>query len=225
MFPARTRTVSPVERFFQFSLLGLVASGYFALAASGTLDRPTLVLTFIALAARALAVAGLLRIEIPHADLIADRAGVHCFLPFRRLSDLARLPDLHGARGLFPGFDQSTDGADEPGLRYTGAISFIELVAAALVSARPDFFVYLGLYVIFAIAAFMSAEIRRGMERHHRAVSPSQGRVAWRLAAVAMRAGAGILVPDRGLFLLSSAAHGAHGRDAAAGHAAPDRIL
>jgi len=34
-----------VERFFQFSLLGLVASGYLAVAGSGYLDTPTIALT------------------------------------------------------------------------------------------------------------------------------------------------------------------------------------
>ena len=42
--PAANAAVS-VERFFQFSLLGLVASGYLAVAGSGYLDAPTIVLT------------------------------------------------------------------------------------------------------------------------------------------------------------------------------------
>ena len=62
---ARTRPVESVERFFQFALLGLITSAYFALAGSGYLDRPTLVLTFIGLLIRAAMVAGVLRFEIP----------------------------------------------------------------------------------------------------------------------------------------------------------------
>ena len=54
-----------VERFFQFSLLGLITSAYFALASSGYLDRPTLILTFLGLLVRAGMVAGWLRFEIP----------------------------------------------------------------------------------------------------------------------------------------------------------------
>ena len=42
-----------VERFFQFSLLGLVASGYLAVAGSGYLDAPTIVLTAAGLLLRA----------------------------------------------------------------------------------------------------------------------------------------------------------------------------
>ena len=51
-----------VERFFQFSLLGLVASGYLAVAGSGYLDTPTLVLTAAGLLLRALLIAGVVRL-------------------------------------------------------------------------------------------------------------------------------------------------------------------
>src|SRR5215469_18620014 len=53
-----------VERFFQFSLLGLVASGYLAVAGSGYLDAPTLALTGGGLLLRALLIAGIVRFRI-----------------------------------------------------------------------------------------------------------------------------------------------------------------
>src|SRR5207302_6324811 len=53
-----------VERFFQFSLLGLVASGYLAVAGSGYLDTPTIALTTAGLALRAVLICGLFRFEI-----------------------------------------------------------------------------------------------------------------------------------------------------------------
>src|SRR5438105_659952 len=65
MLPVRrTSVAASVERFFQFSLLGLVTSGFFALAGSRFLDRPTLALTFAALVLRGLTIPGLLRFEI-----------------------------------------------------------------------------------------------------------------------------------------------------------------
>jgi hypothetical protein len=194
--------VSPVERFFQFSLLGLVASGYFALAASGTLDRPALVLTCAALVARAGAVAGFLRIEIPMrvASLLA--LAYIAFFPadVYLISRDFLTATVHAV--CFLASIKILTARTNRDYLYTGAISFIELIAAALLSAKPGFFGYLGLYVVFAIAAFMSAEIRRGLERHQKAVSPAKGRVAWRLAAVACAAGAGILVLTAGLFLI-----------------------
>ena len=42
---ASTSAVSPVDRFFQFSLLGLLASGYLAVVGSGYLDVPTMAIT------------------------------------------------------------------------------------------------------------------------------------------------------------------------------------
>ena len=49
---APPRAIAPpkiVARFFEFSLLGMVASGFFAVAASGYLDWPTAALTLSAL--------------------------------------------------------------------------------------------------------------------------------------------------------------------------------
>src|SRR5689334_20134098 len=53
-----------VERFFQFSLLGLVASGYLAVAGSGYLDVPTIALMAAGLMLRALLIYGVVRLEI-----------------------------------------------------------------------------------------------------------------------------------------------------------------
>src|SRR5260370_25234415 len=56
---------SPVERFFQFSVLGFVASGYFAVVGSGFLDFPTTVLMAAALVIRGLYSAGVLYYRVP----------------------------------------------------------------------------------------------------------------------------------------------------------------
>src|SRR3954447_3546477 len=53
-----------VERFFQFSLLGLVASGYLAVAGSGYLDTPTIALTTAGLLLRAILICGWLRFDV-----------------------------------------------------------------------------------------------------------------------------------------------------------------
>src|ERR1700685_2793224 len=53
-----------VERFFQFSLWGLVVSGYLAVTGSGYLDTPTLMLTGAGLLLRALLIAGVLRFNL-----------------------------------------------------------------------------------------------------------------------------------------------------------------
>src|SRR6185295_6300854 len=57
-------TAVSVERFFQFSLLGLVASGYLAVAGSGYLDTPTVLLVTAGLVLRGLWIYGAWRFEI-----------------------------------------------------------------------------------------------------------------------------------------------------------------
>src|SRR5262249_25095825 len=58
------RPAAAVEKFFQLSLLGLVASGFLAVAGSGYLDMPTILLTAAGLMLRAAIVAGLFEFEI-----------------------------------------------------------------------------------------------------------------------------------------------------------------
>ena len=57
---ARAHLLQPVDRFFEFSLLGLLASGFLALAGSGFLDAPTLLLTAGGIAARLLKIVGVI---------------------------------------------------------------------------------------------------------------------------------------------------------------------
>ena len=62
-----------VERFFQFSLLGMLASGYFAVASSGYLDWPTQAAILLGLILRFAKVAGWWE-----CDLSNRAAGAHC---------------------------------------------------------------------------------------------------------------------------------------------------
>src|SRR5690242_12943169 len=74
MAPRDGSPAVPVERFFHFSLLGLVTSGYLAVAGSGYLDTPTVALTAAGLILRALFICGWLRFEIP--DSAATRVTI-----------------------------------------------------------------------------------------------------------------------------------------------------
>src|SRR5438067_8892487 len=80
--PSSTTGVrSPVDRFFEFSLLGLLASGYLAVAGSGYLDFPTVLLTAVALLLRGLLVSGLVSYEIPPRIVAAATVGYMGFYP------------------------------------------------------------------------------------------------------------------------------------------------
>ena len=48
---------------------------------------------------------------------------------------------------------------------YTAVIAFLELLAAAILSINFNFFLFLALYLLFAIAALTSGEIRRSIDR------------------------------------------------------------
>jgi hypothetical protein len=191
-----------VERFFQFSLLGLVASGFFALAGSHYLDRPTLALTFVALALRGLNVAGWLKLEIPPKLISAAALGYVLFYPFDFyvLSHDFLTATVHGV--CFLAAIKILTAENNRDYLYTGIVAFIELIGAAILSFQAGFFAWLALYILFAMAAFTSAEIRRGLERGEQIVSPPGARLGWRLAIVAVTATAGILVITAGLFLI-----------------------
>src|SRR5580704_2150708 len=58
------RSAAAVEPFFQMSLLGLVASGFLAVAGSGYLDIPTIVLASAGLLLRGAMAAGLVHLDV-----------------------------------------------------------------------------------------------------------------------------------------------------------------
>src|SRR5580693_7157182 len=64
MAPQDAAATPSIERFFGFSLLGLVASGYLAVAGSGYLDAPTIALTAAGLLLRTFILAGFVRLRI-----------------------------------------------------------------------------------------------------------------------------------------------------------------
>jgi protein-glutamine gamma-glutamyltransferase len=191
-----------IERFFQFSLLGLISTAYFALAASGYLDRPTLLLTFAGLLLRAAMALGLYRREIPVHLVSAAALGYVAFFPidFYFLSHDFLVATVHGV--CFLATVKILTARSNRDYVYAGVISFVELIAAALLSVQSSFFGYLALYVVFAIGAFTSAEMRRRFQNNANAVSPARARIGWRLGVVAVLATCGILVITLGLFLI-----------------------
>ena len=183
-----------MERFFQFSLLGLVASGFLAVAGAGYLDLATVALTTAGLAVRALSIAGW-----PHIDL-SDRAvaWIAALYAVFFLADWLVL-----SRGLLPAAVHlafflmvmkavtAKTGRDH---LFLAAVAVLELAAAALLSIDLKFFLALLLYLLFAIAALTSSEIRRSLRRSA-AVRPHDGprRFHLRLALLAGFIAAGIL--------------------------------
>ena len=163
MAPRDASPAVPVERFFQFSLLGLVASGYLAVAGSGYLDAPTVLLTAAGLLLRALLICGWLRLEI--SDRLATRATI-VYSAFYVVDYLALSREFLSATVhlvFFLAVVKILTAKTSRDHLYTAVIAFLELVAAAILSVNFNFFLFLALYLLFAMAALTSGEIRRSM--------------------------------------------------------------
>jgi transglutaminase-like putative cysteine protease len=191
-----------VERFFQFSLLGLVASGYLAVAGSGYLDLPTVVLTSAGLVLRGLLIYGLVRFEISErASTIATVSYTafylldYFFLSREFLSATVHLVFFLAVMKVL------TARTNRDHL-YTAVIAFLELVAAAILSSNFNFFLFLALYLVFAIAALTSGEIRRSMHKTTSTARSGLKRFQPRLALLAASVSLGILLLTAGLFFL-----------------------
>ena len=202
MVRADASAVAPVERFFQFSLLGLVASGYLAVAGSGYLDKATLILTTAGLFFRALLICGWVRLDISErATTIVSIAYsgfyiVDYFLLSRGLVEAT----VHLV--FFVAVMKILTAKTTRDHLYTAAIAFLELLAAAILSINFNFFVCLALYLLFAMAALSSGEIRRSMHKSAATARVGMKRFHARLAGLAVLLTAGILGLTAGLFFL-----------------------
>ena len=163
MAPRDASPAVPVERFFQFSLLGLVASGYLAVAGSGYLDTPTVLLTAAGLLLRALLICGWVRLEISEPP---GHAGTIIYSAFYVVDYLVLSRGFLGATVhlvFFLAVMKILTAKTSRDHLYTAVIAFLELVAAAILSVNFNFFLFLALYLLFAMAALTSGEIRRSM--------------------------------------------------------------
>jgi transglutaminase-like putative cysteine protease len=150
-----------VNRFFEFSLLGMLAAGYFAVLGSGFLDWPTAALTLLGLCARALAVAGVVKIEPPPRVVAALAIAYIGFFPvdYYYVSGTFLAATVHMV--FFLAVLKLLTAKTPRDFGYLKAIAGLELVAAAVLSEGLSFLAYLAVFVLFAIATFASGEVRR----------------------------------------------------------------
>ena len=191
-----------VERFFQFSLLGLVTSGYLAVAGSGYLDSPTIVLTTLCLLVRALWICGIARFDISERTAtIATVAYSGFFLLDCLVLSREFLPATVHLLFFLAVLKILTARTNRDYL-YTAVIAFLELLAAAILSINFNFFLFLALYLLFAIAALSSGEIRREMHRSPATARGGSRRFGPRLSVLATLVTIGILALTTGLFFI-----------------------
>src|SRR5579864_2949849 len=192
--------VSPVEKFFEFSLLGLLASGFLAVVGSGYLDIPTIVVTAAALVARILNSAGILRIDLPPAAVTAVTLAYIGFYPvdYFYLSQAFTPAAIHLV--FFVAVVKILTARTNRDYLLLKVIAFLELLAACILSARFNFFVFLFLFLVLGVATFASGEIRRSSEIRHSTVRTSSRGLALRLTAATLSISMGILLITAGLF-------------------------
>jgi hypothetical protein len=202
MVRPEANAVQSVERFFQFALLGLVTSGYLAVAGSGYLDIPTIALTTAGLIARALWICGVFRFEISdRATTVATIAYAGFFLAdYLFLSREFLTATVHLL--FFLAVMKILTARTNRDYLYTAVIAFLELLAAAILSTNFNFFLFLSLYLLFAIAALSSGEIRRSMHRATVSARSGSRRFAPRLSMLSLLVTVGILALTAGLFFI-----------------------
>jgi len=191
-----------VERFFQFALWGLVVSGYLAVAGSGYLDPPTIVLTAAGLLLRALLISGLLRFEIAPKVVVAATLAYVGFFPldYFFLSRAFINSTVHLV--FFLAVIQILTSRTNRDYFFMATIAFLELLAAAILSTNSNFFLFLALYLLFAMAAFTSAEIRRSMQKPLTVARSGLRKFHPRLAMLTAGITIGILGLTAGLFFM-----------------------
>jgi hypothetical protein len=200
-----TRAVSPIasiDRFFEFALLGLAASGFLALAGSGFLDTPTLAVTAAGLLLRALLASGLLRFEIG-TRLFAVLVGVPIALFPLDYFLVSRdfLPATVHLLFLLAAVKVLTARGTRDHVMIA-AMAVFALLAAAVLSMDLSFFVFLALFLVFGVAACTSAEIRRSVHKPRLVARGALRSLNLRLAALTLSVAFGILTLTAGMFFL-----------------------
>lgn len=220
--PGATPRLAGLNRFFEFSLLGMVASGYLAVAGSGLLDLPTRVAVAGAILWRALFLAGAIPLRIPSRAVALITAAYILFYPadyYRFSGDfltatihlvffltIVKLLTAHRHRDFF----------------FVKVIAFLEMLAGAVVSASPSFFLFLSLFLLFSVATFTSGEVRLSAERADATSRAGLAGFPSRLATLTVIAAIGILILAAAMFfVLPRTARAAFQRLAASGFTAP----
>ncbi|MCZ2079843.1 MAG: DUF3488 and transglutaminase-like domain-containing protein [Bryobacterales bacterium] len=191
-----------VERLFEFSLLGLLTSGYLAVAGSGALDLPTLAATGIAIVLRALMAAGVLRLRISDT---AVTAATLCYIAFYPLDYFYLSREFLAATVHLVFYLLVVKVLTARTARdyvFVKIVAFLELLAASVLSTSLSFFVFLAFFLVFGVATFTSSEIRRSTRKHVATSRAGLRSIHVRLTALSLVIAMGILGMTAGLFFL-----------------------
>ncbi len=196
------KVLPEVERYFQFALLGLVASGYLAIAGSGYVDLPTVLLAGLGLCWRAAIISGARRLEVPELLVTVATIAYMVFAPldYFFLSHTWIMATVHVV--FFVASVKTLTARVGRDYLFVAVVAFIELLAAALFSSSGTFFLCLAAYLLCAVAALSASEVRRLGDARFIVARGARANAPSRLAGVAAVMTCGILILTAGLFFL-----------------------
>lgn len=191
----------PVEQFFQFSLLGLVASGFAAVLGAGVLEWHAIILGLLGIVVQTLVISGHLKWEVPASWANAFTLLLMGYYPLQGLSGsddvIHKLANFVVVLAILRLLTAKSD----RDYFFVKLIAFLELLAATLVSQSPTFFVFLTVFLFFGIATFCCSDIRRSTQGPAK-IASHPANFHPRLAALTFFVGGGIVVMSAGLFFL-----------------------
>lgn len=199
-----TLAIPTLERVFEISLLGMIASGYFAVAGSGTLDPLTAILTGAGLLWRLLQVVGRLRWTIPAGWISWATFGYILLYPV----DYLYFSDRDFVRAtvhlvFFLAVIKILTASTERDYLYLKVLAFLELLAAAVVSVSLNFFFWLAIFLLFSIATFATSEVRRSASAPQRQlVRSALTGFGWRLTGATLFVAFSVLLLAVALFFV-----------------------
>jgi transglutaminase-like putative cysteine protease len=195
-------TKRSVDRFFEYSLLGMLVCGYLAVLSSGFVPAPLAVIVGACIAVRVFMVAGWVRYEPGPRSITAITLAYICFYPidYFFISDGFLEATVHLL--FFLAVVKVLSAKTERDFTYVKLIAFMELLAASILSASPLFFLFLAFFLLFALATFAGTEMRRSASRPVSIVRSGLYGFNRRLSGMVAGLFVGIILMTGGLFFL-----------------------
>jgi len=155
---------NPLEQFFQFALLGMIASGYGAVVSSGTLDAPTLLVTGAAILARLGIAAGLFRFALSEraATLLAIAYIGFYPLDYFYLSEEFLTSTVHLVFFISAVLLLKASSARD--YRLLELVAFLQMLAGSVLSVNALYLAFLASFLLSATAALASGEVRAKLD-------------------------------------------------------------
>ena len=191
-----------IDRFFEYSLLGMLASGFFAVLGSGFLDLPTAAVMTCGLVARVLTLSDLLPLNASPRFVTAITLAYIGFYPLDYLFLSREFVPATVHLVFFLAITKLLTARSERDYGLVKIVAFLELLAASIVSGSLNFFAFLGLFILFAVATFASGEIRRSTRKQVRLVRAGLRSIQWRVAGLTLVVAIGILALTAGMFFI-----------------------